>query len=326
MYKLKQIPEDFFVDEVNNSLDLVDNGPYSVYLLSKERYNTQDAIKRISDTWKIPLKFFNYAGTKDRQAVTTQHITISKGPAKDLELKDLELAFLGYRKERLNLGDMTGNKFGITIRNITRPPKADFKIANYFDEQRFGRNANNHIIGKHIILGEFKEALELVDDKRKENYGNDAIKYFSDLPKQTARLYVHSYQSFLFNKMAAKLISNYKHTMVETPFGELAIPNEDIKNRKIPLIGFGTDIDDFEIEELVDEILDEEEIAVRDFVIRQIPYLSTEGEERDMIVDVKELVIHELVEDELNQGMKKCKVEFELRSGSYATMVVKHML
>ncbi|PLW80428.1 tRNA pseudouridine(13) synthase TruD, partial [Candidatus Woesearchaeota archaeon] len=40
MYKLKQIPDDFIVEEINEDLELKDSGNYSTYKLTKKEYNT----------------------------------------------------------------------------------------------------------------------------------------------------------------------------------------------------------------------------------------------------------------------------------------------
>ena len=145
MYKIKQIPEDFIVIEVNNELKklIKEKGNFTLYKLTKKNYNTQNAISTLSKIFNIPSKFFNFAGTKDKIAITEQFITIHKGPEKNLEITDIKLEFLGYVEERLNLGNLDGNQFIITIRNIKYKPEKKLSIPNYFDSQRFGKNANN---------------------------------------------------------------------------------------------------------------------------------------------------------------------------------------
>ncbi|MBR9690627.1 tRNA pseudouridine(13) synthase TruD, partial [Candidatus Woesearchaeota archaeon] len=150
MHKIKQIPQDFVVKEV---IDLVfdDRGDYSFYLLKKTDYNTVDVIKRISRLWNIREKFFNFAGTKDKVAVTQQYISIKRGPEKDLELENIELKFLGKGNDRLYLGELEKNEFEIVVRNISKRPKTKLMFTNFFDSQRFGKNKNNHVVGKHIV-------------------------------------------------------------------------------------------------------------------------------------------------------------------------------
>ena len=99
---------------------------------------------------------------------------------------------------------------------------------------------------------------------------------------------------------------------------------EKIKNVRIPLVGFGTVFRDEEVRLIYDEILSQEKITPKDFVFREIPELVSEGTERNLIVDVKNLKV-EYLNDERNKGMKKAILNFSLPSGSYGTVVVKKM-
>lgn len=300
MYKIKQLPEDFVVNEVLD-LNLKENGQYSYYELSKTNFNTVTAVSKIAEYWKFKSKFINFAGTKDKIAVTTQFISISRGPQKNIDLKDIKVKYLGKGDDRLNLGTLQGNNFEITVRNILKLPKSIDRIKNYFDVQRFGIKKNNHIIGKCIVKKEFKEAVELIDDHKLkihlENHINDYVGALKKIPKKIVLLYINAYQSYLWNDMA-----------------------KNSKEKKLPLIGFNTDETDKVI-----EVLEREGITSRDFIIRQIPELSQEGVIRDVYVYVKNLEINKLVDDELNPGKKKVLIKFYLQKGSYATQVIKQM-
>lgn len=313
MYKLKQIPSDFLVEEINDDLRLVDSGKFSLYKLWKEDIGMFEAINVIARKLKTNLKFINYAGTKDKKAFTIQYITISNGPEKNYDLGNIRLEYIGKRKERFSLGELDGNRFTIIIRNIESEPKRIKSVPNYFDSQRFGANKNNHIIGKFIVKGEFDKALfeiekfENVDEKYKKN----PVKYFSDMSKKNSRMYVHAYQSHLFNKILETIIEN---------------GIKEKENLKLPLIGFGTEIEEFEYKDIIYDVMDKEGICVRDFIIRKIPYLSSEGDIRDAFFSVNDLTIGVLDEDDMNQGKKKCTVSFNLFKGSYATMVIRYMM
>ena len=150
MFKFKQKPEDFKVTE-KIKLDMFDDpekkGDYSYYTLTKKDQNTIDAVMIIAKAWHIKPKFINFAGTKDKNAVTEQVISISKGPKKDLYLDNITLNYLGQGNERINLGSLEGNGFeiivetdndlnngqilnGLQVKKLT-------KTINYFDDQRF---------------------------------------------------------------------------------------------------------------------------------------------------------------------------------------------
>ncbi len=310
MYKIKQIPEDFIVMEINK-LDFDENGEYSYYLLKKKNYNTIDAISKVCNIFRVDDKFANFAGTKDRVAVTEQYISINRGPEKDLNLNDIELKFLGHGKERLNLGMLDGNVFEITVRNIIKIPKKNEKllIINYFDDQRFGKNNDNHIIGKLIIKGKFEEACKMLPECEAILSGspNNFVGALRSIPKKILKLYIHAYQSHLWNKTAEEISKKQK------------------TNIKIPIIGFGTEFNEKKIEKICEKILKEENVNLREFIIRKIPDLSDEGTKRDLYVIPKNLDIGKLEDDELNSGMQKVKIKFFLPPGAYATNVIKSL-
>ena len=82
---------------------------------------------------------------------------------------------------------------------------------------------------------------------------------------------------------------------------------------EIPLIGF-SEVDD----NLVKELMNKEGITHQDFIIKQVPELTLEGEMRPVMVDVREFKILEKCNDWV-------KISFTLPKGSYATMVVKKL-
>jgi len=318
MHKIKQLPEDFVVEEISelDESEFSKEGEYSYYLLEKKNVSFIDAINIIARGLRVKPKFINIAGTKDKIAVTRQHISIKNGPEKDFEKQGVRLKFLGKAKQRLSLGSLQGNRFTITVRNIKKKPHSIKRAVNYFDKQRFGVNRNNHIIGRSIIKKDFRAGAEEAarNDARTRHFlsveKNNFIGALKMLDRKVLRMYVHAYQSDLWNKTASEYVKNAD------------------KNIKIPLIGFDTELDKLDnkrLKDLILKLIEDEGITLRDFIIRQMPELSAAGAERMLFAEVKELKIGNLEEDELNKGMKKCVVSFELSKGSYATQVVKQM-
>jgi len=293
MWKIKQTPEDFIVKE-KIKLDL-GKGDYFYYLLKKKNWNTLDAIKAIASKLNIPVKNVGFAGNKDKNAVTEQAISIYKTKINDLKLRDIELSYLGQGKERINLGDLDENEFVITVRNLDIKKKLKIsKIKNYFDEQRFGINKENAIIGKKLVKKEFKEACELL---KLDVVNNDYINALRKFDKKMLLFYIHSYQSYIWNMVAEKS-----------------------KDKKISIIGYLSKIKD----KNYIKILKEEDIIAKDFLIRQFPEISVEGSERDTFVNVKNFK-YRYENDELNNGKFKCILEFSLPKGAYGTIVVKEL-
>ena len=327
MYKIKQIPEDFEVKEIP-SIKPLDSGDYTIAVLKKKGITTPDAIELVSKKLGINQRLIGYAGNKDRVAVTTQLISI-KGNYKHLiskvKTRRFSLEFAGYAKKPLSLGDLEGNEFIISIRNIEEKDLEKIfekikarksQIPNLFGKQRFSKN--NGKIGEFIVKKQFNKACNLII-KNDSQFGpklqeyldispNDYIGALRLIPKKILMIYTHSFQSFMFNESAVKISKLTK------------------KNISIPIFGFGTELESTEIHRIIADIAKKENVAQRDFIIPQFPELSSEGNVRSLYIKPSNLKISQPENDELNENKKKLRLDFSLPKGSYATVVVEHLL
>ena len=323
--KIKQIPEDFIVKEIPLDLNILDQGKYLLIKLTKKDFNTVFAIKKLTQFLRIPMKNIGFAGSKDRQAITEQYITIkvenkiSKDVINKFDTEGITLEILGYTNTPLSLGDLKGNRFEITVRNLeegTFEVEDKFSIVNFFGEQRFSKN--NKDVGKALMKKEWAKAVELaiqnnhpeVEEYIKE-HSTDKVGALRELPRKILMLYIHSYQSYIWNETV-------KRFLVE-------LPAEDIK---VPLLGFHIELTDYheKIQEITKTIMKEEEIKAKDFICKQIRFLSLEGDQRDMLTDIIDLKVSKITNDELNEGKKRLTLTFSLGKGSYATEVVKQLV
>ena len=333
MHKIKQTPEDFIVKEMNDII-LGNTGKYAYFLLKKKNYNTIKAIETIAKALGINVKNIGFAGNKDKNAVTEQLISIKNGK-KDFEkvsLKDIGLKYVGKGDEEIYLGRLKGNEFYITIRGLEdkeikkieeKAKNKQIFMPNYFGEQRFSKS--NHWIGKAITNRDFKKAVELVLESNSEQnerieehlqkQKNDFIGALKIMPFKLLKLYVHSYQSFLFNKTLEEYISINKISSNKINYDE-----------KIPIIGFSTELKNKKIKKIIEKIMQEEKVTERDFIIRAIPYLSSEGGERDAFIKINDFKIINVEKDELNVGKEKMAVSFSLLKGCYATVLMDFLL
>jgi tRNA pseudouridine13 synthase len=303
MYKLKQLPEDFIVEELP-LYEAKEKGKYTYFVLEKKEYNTEKVIQSLAKYFNIPRKNFGYAGTKDKYAVTKQYCSV-KGKIKDKDFSEFKIKVLGYLDNPISLGDHKGNKFTITIRNIKKLPKRKKEFINYFGEQRFSKH--NVDIGLSILKKDFQKAASLIDYPGVQGHlqekPNDYIGAIQKVPFKILKIYVHSVQSFFWNKVAEKVDAEF-----------------------IPLISFDTEFENKEIEKEYQKILGEYDITLRDFAIRKISNLTPLGNTRKRISEIKNLKIGKLEDDELNNGMKKVNLEFILEKGCYATEALKAIL
>jgi len=323
MYVIKEKPEDFIVEEVPK-VELEKKGDYLYFILEKKNWNTIDAIKVIAARLKVKEKYFNVAGIKDKKAITRQVVSVSRvnrNRLESLKIKDLKIEFLGYGFERLKLGQIFGNKFRIIVRNLDKEyDKINF-IENYYDDQRFG--GRNHLLGHGLVRKEYRKIcymLRLKWDK------GDYIGALRKLGKKLVRFYINSYQSWIWNRALVEYfkLKYKKYKKVDYSAGEFIFSNEKIKNVKFPILGFLTEFENKEIKEIYDKIIKKERIKKENFIFRDFPEISSEGNERDIIVRLDDLEV-KYKEDELHKGKLKAILEFSLKPGSYATIVVKKM-
>ena len=325
MYFLKQIPEDFIVEEIGD-YQLDDKGHYAYFLLKKKNHTTLKAISLLAKELGIPEKNIGSAGHKDRIAITTQVISIKNGKKhfESVGARDISLQFLGNGSEEIFAGKLKGNRFRITIRNLTddqieslqKKSQKNVLMPNFFGEQRF--STNNVEIGKAILQARFKDALHIIEKEDKEfapvitNYlqskENDHIGALQKIPVKILRLYVHSYQSFLFNELLKECISR------------------KIEIDELPLIGFASSETDKKIDPILDELLKKEKISTRDFIIPQLRDISAEGESRKAFVPLRDFQIEGTGDDDLNEKKKKVIVTFSLPRGAYATVLIDYLM
>ncbi|MBT7902380.1 tRNA pseudouridine(13) synthase TruD [Candidatus Woesearchaeota archaeon] len=338
MYKLKQIPEDFIVEEIAN-LKLVPKGKFLIYEMKKKDCNTVHAIEQLAKHLKVPLKFIGFAGSKDRHAVTTQFISVKKARPNFQFLLDqfssdlISLDLIGEADEPLSLGDLETNRFVITVRNLTDDDTnkiQSFKpdqIENYFDEQRFSEK--NPLIGIEVLKGNFKEVCDLCDEyccrDHLKKQSKDFVGAFKRIPMKIRLMYIHAFQSLLFNRALQQLTEEQTKnpTLTKYSFGTFAFSTQDtITEQNLPLIGFASEFETGKINELFTSYLKEYDITLRDFAIRSIPALSCEGDLRPAYFKVSGFE-YELMDDDLNSDKKKIVLKFILPKGSYATIVIK---
>ena len=309
MYRIKELPEDFIVKEIS-TIKPSEKGKYTYFLLKKKNYNTIRAIEHIANALHVNPKKIGFAGNKDKIAITEQVCSlqgIDKERLEKIKLKDIEIKHLGKGNEPISLGDLEGNEFEITARNIDKKPRAKKKFINYFGEQRFSKI--NVPIGKAIVQKAFEKAVKLMlsnkgpeEIKIRDYNQNNPTNYvgaLKTLPIKILKIYVHAYQSWIWNKVVEKIE----------------------KKGELPLVGFGTIIDNSTLA----DFLAEEGIKPRDFIIKEIPELSSEGDIRKIMVEAKDLKIGKPEEDELNTGQKKVKINFKLPKGSYATEFLRQL-
>lgn len=260
-------------------------GDYCHFILHKVNIDTMDALNQISRVLRLKPSIFNYAGTKDRRAKTTQWISVKKLSPKNImnSARAVRGVFVGnfkFEKEPLKLGKLDGNRFTIALRNISASndviEKAmvslrDNGFINYYGLQRFGTIAAipTYEIGLALLQGKWAEAVDLILKPREGEQDinlAEARELYKDtkdarlayqkigrydkieakllwglnicgqknlqgaldtVPRNTMLMYVHAYQSFMWNKIVSRRIKEFG---LKPIVGDLVYENPDLKD------------------------------------------------------------------------------------------------
>lgn len=176
---LRDRPEDFRVEEVEtvspDPLD-ADPGSYPCLLVraTLREWETAHFARRLAEAVGGSRERVSWAGTKDRNAVTTQLFSI-RGAQPDLpDLPGADIDAVGRFGRDLTFGDLAGNRFEVRVRSPERPENAravtdalrvdgsDDAVAvpNYFGHQRFGSGRRvTHEVGLALLRDDPRAAV-----------------------------------------------------------------------------------------------------------------------------------------------------------------------
>lgn len=171
MAKFRQLPEDFIVEEISD-FDVKSSGKFKLYIVEKSGIESFYLISYISKKNNIHSQNIGVAGLKDKHAITKQYITIpSKYNIEETKESNLNITFVGFVDKEIKPGDLFGNKFVITVRDIKigeiegvtmkADTIKDLGVPNYFDSQRFGSVIHGEFIAKFIIKRDFESAVKI---------------------------------------------------------------------------------------------------------------------------------------------------------------------
>ncbi|ELY61608.1 tRNA pseudouridine(13) synthase TruD [Natronolimnohabitans innermongolicus] len=157
--------------------------PHLVFRATLSGWDTNDFASRLSDALGCSRERVNWAGTKDKYAVTTQLFSVygaDPGDLPDVDGADLEV--LGRAGRSLEFGDLAGNEFELVVSDPDAPENAreitdelhafggldsdsdsdgvSVGVPNFFGQQRFGsRRPVTHEVGLEIVRGDWKGAV-----------------------------------------------------------------------------------------------------------------------------------------------------------------------
>lgn len=166
-------------------------GDYLHFTVYKENKDTMEVISYLAKQLKMKPQAFQFAGTKDRRGITVQRVSVyrvfaDRVIAAGKTLRNAKLGNYEYLPRGLQLGDLTGNEFVITLRDCkfdtqdeteSRVQSASQIVGaaienlkergfiNYYGLQRFGTfSTRTDAVGVKMLQGDFKAAIEAILD------------------------------------------------------------------------------------------------------------------------------------------------------------------
>ena len=403
---LRTQPEDFSVREISDYPLENKDGRFLIADITAKHWETNLLIRELSNWLHISKQRIGFAGTKDKRATTKRAMSfynVKEEKLANVKIKNVDIENIYRSNIPIRIGFLKGNNFELVIRNIEKKVKKEnvrksvsfFQkngvFPNFYGIQRFGIiRPITHIVGKHIVKGDFKKAAmtyianpikgedeEIFQLRKKleethdyseslKNYpkklnfekailnklvvdSKDFIGALKELPRNLITMFVYAYQSYLFNKILSERIRR-KIPLNEAIIGDIILPirkgvvddkgifvsdkniekvNKQISKGKavVSSVLFGSDsiFSEEEMGEIEHKIIEKEKILPRDFIIPDIPFISSSGSRRPIFTEVKKLD-YKLFEDDLNPGRQALILKFELQKGCYATSFIREIM
>lgn len=334
-FKIKQLPEDFYVTEVLSTEPHSTVPTVYYYLLEKVGYRTLEVISLLETILDIVLpNKIGYAGLKDEDGVTLQYISVPRLLTQEevtqvcckLSEKDgsrISLSFFQAARDHLEVGKLHGNCFNIKVRNLSQDTvkrilsKKEHTVfcINYYGPQRFGlpgQIKNTHLIGEALTNGDYGLALSELclqsspEAEAAKNYTSSPEDYFALLDCRLNSFYQSSCFSSQWNKaISASIIKNGLKSkqcwMEEVSYLLLSNMQES---------GFLLSCN---------KTLKNKRASIKNGSIQYSEYT------RPPIISSK-IMVRESGSDELNPNKFFCTLSFFLPSGSYASMIIPQFL
>jgi tRNA(Glu) U13 pseudouridine synthase TruD len=163
--------EDFRVEELpaGQPGEGQDDWTHVWFEIEKRGLSTAQAVGRVARALGREPREVGYAGRKDAMGITRQFLSLEHVDAaavQGLELKDLRVLATGRRSRKLRVGELAGNRFDLTLRDLPPERHADLERAllqltreglpNFYGPQRFGAGGVTRRMGELLVRGDWR--------------------------------------------------------------------------------------------------------------------------------------------------------------------------
>lgn len=169
MARIRVVPEDFQVEELP-LYEPSGSGSFLWLWIEKRLLNTQDVALELARQLDVHRREVGFAGRKDRRALTRQAFTLPaelEGRLGELDIEGVRILQVEKTDHRLRTGQLLGNRFSLVVREVAADSMPEIAerfdslteggMANRFGAQRFGRDGRNVDKGRKILeSGRFK--------------------------------------------------------------------------------------------------------------------------------------------------------------------------
>lgn len=223
-FYFKQSTETFSVTEIP-LYEFSGEGEHLILKVRKKDLTTWEMLQIIAKYLNIKVRDIGYAGLKDKNAMTIQHISINIKLTENLNTlshPNIKILETFRHNNKLKIGHLKSNKFFIKLKKVNplNAKKIDeaikniskYGMPNYFGYQRFGNSGKNYELGKAIVNGEKR-----IKDRKEREF------------------LINAYQSHLFNLWLSKrvelskIINSFSEKELES---HLNISQNEIKELK----------------------------------------------------------------------------------------------
>jgi tRNA pseudouridine13 synthase len=151
------------------------------------------------------------------------------------------------------------------------------------------------------------------------------VNAFRRLPIKLCELFVQAYQSYLFNKFLSQRIK-LGMSISQPQDEDFKVKAEKKECLALPIIGYKQSFSSGFQGEIEKAILEEEKIEPQQFRVALMPEISAAGKLRIALSPIENLFIGEPKTDSANSSKQMIDLNFVLRKGSYATVILREFM